>query len=543
MSSCGLQRLLQEKTYIRSLTCRLHGNSPYMDDKEICQPSSQLPGKPVSLWIDTTPDTAFPCLEGDTDADVAIIGGGIAGLTSALLLKRAGLKVALAESRRIVNGVTGYTTAKVTLAHGICYSRILNKFGQEQADVYADANQTAIDRVASFIMQMNIACDFTPLPAYIYAVTEDKKAEIEAEVRAGEKLGLAVSYVDTPPLPLPVKGAARFDGQAYFHPRKYLLAFADEINNGNGRIFENTRAINIEEGNPCIVRTDRGAIRAQYVVIATNYPIFDPLKLFMRLTPVRSYVLGLRLKNQPPQGLFYSNEDQFHSLRPHHLANNGAYLLAGGEEHPAGQGGNTIQRYKNLESYYRRFFDIESIDYHWSAQDNKSADMIPFIGSLAPASDKIFIATGFKGWGMAHGTIAGMLLSDLILGRSNPWKNLYSPARLNLPASVKSIASRNVQAVKHLISGYLSEESIKNLAEISKGEGKVIELDGEKAAVYRDEQGKIYALSPVCTHMGCMVSWNPAEKTWDCPCHGSRYACDGKVIHAPTVKDLTRIEL
>ncbi len=530
-----------KKRCIRSLTCRLHGNSPYMD--EICQPSGRLPGKPVSLWIDTTPDIAFPCLEGDTDADVAIVGGGIAGLTSALLLKRAGLKVTLVESRRIISGVTGYTTAKITLAHGICYSRMLNKLGQEQAGLYADANRTAIERVASFIMQMNIACDFTPLPAYIYAVTEDKEAEIEAEVRAGEKLGLAVSYVDTAPLPLPIKGAACFDGQAYFHPRKYLLAFADEITNENGRIFEKTRAINIEEGNPSIVRTDRGTIRAQAVIIATNYPIFDPLKLFAHLTSVRSYVLGLRLKNRSPQGLFYSNEEHFHSLRPHYLTDNGTYLLAGGEEHHAGQGGDTIQRYKNLESYYRGFFDIESIDYHWSAQDNKSADLIPFIGSLAPASDRIFIATGFKGWGMTHGTIAGMLLSDLILGRSNPWKNLYSPVRLNLPASAKSIVGQNIQTAKHLIGGHLSEESIKSLAEIGKGEGKVIEIDGEKAAVYKDKQGKIHALSPLCTHMGCMLSWNPAEKTWDCPCHGSRYTCDGKVIHAPTVKDLARIEL
>ena len=502
-----------------------------------------LPGKPVSLWLDTAPGMDFPYPEGDLGVDVAVVGGGIAGLTSALLLKRAGLKVAVIESRRIVEDVTGHTTAKVTLAHGIFYSYMLDKFGREKAGIYADANKAAIDRVASFVRQMNIECDLTPLPAYIYAVTDDKLAEIEAEVKAGEKLGLAVSYVESTPLPLPIKGAVRFDGQAYFHPRKYLLAFAAEINSDGSRIYENTRVTDIEDGSPCTVTTDRGKIRARHVIVATNFPIYDPLKLFMRMTPVRSYVLGLRLKDQPPQGLFYSNEDEFHSIRPHHLADDGAYLLVGGEEHQAGHGGDTIQRYKNVENYYRRYFDVEAIEYRWSTQDNRSADMIPFIGSFAPASDRIFTATGFKGWGMTHGTIAGMLLSDLILNRSNPWKDLYSPARLNLPASIKGIVSQNVQVVKDFAGGHLSAESRKSLSEVSNGEGRIMEIEGEKAAVYRDEQGNIHAVSPVCAHMGCIVSWNPAEKTWDCPCHGSRYTCDGKVIHSPTVKDLARIEL
>ncbi|MDD5580362.1 MAG: FAD-dependent oxidoreductase [Methylobacter sp.] len=494
-----------------------------------------LPGKPTSLWLDTTPETDFPSLENNLTVDVAIIGGGIAGLTGATLLKAQGKTVAVLEAARIIHGVTGYTTAKVTSLHTLIYDYLIRHFGEEKARAYADANQAAIEQIARFVKEKQIACDFIRTEAYTYTESPDQVDQIRAEVNAAVQLGLPASFIDHTPLPFPVKAAVRFNNQAQFHPRKYLLALAQEIPGEGSYIFENTRVIDLDEDESCQVTTERGAILAQAVIIASHFPFNDKALYASRLHPFRSYVLGVRVEGPVPRGMFIST-DPAYSVRSHPLED-GELLLVGGEKHTAGQGGDTVARYQRLEQWARAHFAVKSIDYRWSTQDNRTMDHVPYIGRSTPLSKHVYVATGFGGWGMTNGTVAGMLLSDLILGRVNSWADVYDPNRLNLE-SVPDFVKHSADIVQHLVSDRLPEE---DAGSIRPGEGKVVDTAEGNIALYKSEDGTLTTLSPICTHMGCVVHWNPAEKSWDCPCHGSRFTADGKVIHGPAITNLEEL--
>jgi len=500
-----------------------------------------VPGEAESFWISSTAGSRFPVQQQDITVDVAIIGGGYVGIAAAFLLKEAGLEVAVVEARRIVRGVTGYTTAKITSLHRLIFKHVIDKFGTEQAGQYAEANQAAIDKIEAIAGLKNIPCNFSRLPFYTFAETDEYVEKLEDEVKAAQSLGLPASFVQTAPLPFATKGAVRLDNQAQFHPRKFLLALAMTIPGNRSFIFEQTRAVDVEDGEPCTVTTDKGKIKAANVIIATNFPVHDKDGLyFARLEIMRSYVLGVRIQQPFAAGMFIGAEKTGHSFRSHPVED-GEILIVGGEDHVTGHEPDTVQRYQNLAEYVNRIYDNPRIEYSWSTQDNITVDNVPYIGKLSPLKKHLFVATGFGQWGMTSGMAAAIILTDLVQGLTNPWADVFDPSRLKPDTSAaKKLVSQNMKVVKKMVGGHLSGK--KELSEVAAGEGKIVEADKQRAAAYRDGQGNLFLLSPNCTHMGCVVTWNTAERTWDCPCHGSRFNYDGEVVHSPAVKGLSPVD-
>lgn len=493
-----------------------------------------IPGKHTSLWLDTTPETHFPPLTEDLTVDVAIIGGGMAGLTAATLLKAEGKSVAVLEAGQLVQGVTAYTTAKITSLHLLIYDYLIRHFGKEKASAYADANQTAIEQIAELVREKNIDCDFSRTEAYTYTVNENEIGQIQAEVDAARELGLPATFVDQTPLPFEVKAAIRFDNQAQFHPRKYLLALAQQLPDAHNHIFEQTRVLDLARGEPCRLTTNHGTIAAQDVIIASHYPFNDKALYAARLHPHRSYLLAIRLNKPAPHGMFISTEPSY-TLRNHPIGGDDL-LLVGGEGHTTGEGDDTVARYQRIEQWARKHFSVRAVEYRWSTQDNRTIDRIPYIGRAMPLLKHIYVATGFGGWGMTNGTVAGMLLRDLILKRSNPCAAVYDPNRMNI-AGLPEFFRHQMDVVRHFVGDRVAVEGAESIAP---GEGGVVKTPQGKVAMYRAEDGAVHALSAACTHMGCYVKWNPAEKSWDCPCHGSRFDIDGKVIHGPAISNLEK---
>ncbi|HVF51740.1 MAG TPA: FAD-dependent oxidoreductase [Pyrinomonadaceae bacterium] len=516
-----------------------------MDDekrKEELSGANELPGKPVSLWLATTPRPRFPKMKGDVSVDVAVLGGGITGIAAAYHLKEAGATVAIVEARRISESVTGNTTAKITSQHHLIYDHLISQFGEERARIYAEAQEAAKERIAALVAEHEIECDFQRTSAYTYTLAENELEQIEAEVDAATKLGLPASYVESTSLPFAVKGAVKFAHQAQFHPRKYLLALVEKIPGDGSHVFEETRAFDIEDDEPCTVKTNRGIIKAKSVIIATHFPYFDPNIYFAAMSPKRSYVLGCRLRGDVPEGMYISTGDPYRSIR-NNPYDGGEMLMIGGENHKTGQDGDTSARYRRLEEWARANFDIESIDFRWATQDNNTLDKVPYIGKLSITSKHLYVATGFGGWGMTNSHVAALLLTDMIMGRENAWSELFAPSRFKPVTSAKDFVKENLNVVKEFMSDRISTPELPKPLELAQGEGAVFKSEGEHVAVYRDEQGAVHACSAVCTHMGCIVHWNSAEKSWDCPCHGSRFNYDGDVIQGPANEPLEKKQL
>ncbi len=500
--------------------------------------NDDLPGVAESYWVATSPETEFPPLAGDGQIDVTVIGGGIAGVTTAFLLKRAGLTVALLDANRIVRGATGYTTAKITSLHRLIYADLIDRFGSRRAQQYADANQAAIEMIASLVQEYSIPCDFERKPAYTYAESEESRSLVEAEADAARNLGLPAAFTDDIPLPVRTSGAVILEDQAQFHPRNYLLLLAAHLSGEGSYLFEMTRVEDIEEqGDRVLVRTERGSLSSDHVVLATHYPIYDrPGSYFARMQASRSYALGLRIDDPFPDGIFINADGDVHSWRSQ-PANGGELVIVTGEDHDTGRVTDTRACYRRLEEYGRSVYPELTVGYHWSAQDYITPDHVPYIGPLARGHDRIFVATGFGKWGMAAGTAAGMILTDQIQGRQNPWAEVFDPARFEGGPGYPDRVQRALKAAGGMIevdAAWFDRET----AMIPLREGKIVEAGGQRVAVYRDGHGALHTMDPTCMHMACTVVWNNAEKSWDCPCHGSRYDAYGRVIESPTVRDL-----
>jgi glycine/D-amino acid oxidase-like deaminating enzyme/nitrite reductase/ring-hydroxylating ferredoxin subunit len=493
----------------------------------------------ASLWLDTTEDAGFPRLDRPLTVDVAVLGGGIVGISTALLLKRAGMTVAVVEAERVGTGVTGHTTAKLSSLHGLAYHRISSTFGDDGARAHGEANQAGIEQIAQWVEDEAIECDFRRRPNYTYAASRDGLRDIEREVEAAQRAGLPASYTEETDLPFPVAGAVRFEQQAEFHPRRFVLALAALIPGDGSHVFEHTRATGVSDGAPCRVETTEAPLTAGNVVVATHFPILDRGLYFARIHPERSYALGVRVREAPPRGMYLSADQPTRSIRSHPVAD-GEMLIVGGEGHKTGQGGDTAERYRTLERFAREHWDVESVEYQWASQDNVSVDRMPYIGRLAPLSSRLYTATGFNKWGLAQGVAAGMILEDLILGRGNPWAAIYDPGRMKPIASAKDFVKENANVAGRFLGDRVTKRGGRDAADLQPGEGDIARLDGEKVAAFRDEDGALHAVSPVCTHLGCQVNWNSGDRSWDCPCHGSRFTPDGEILHGPAVRPLER---
>lgn len=492
-----------------------------------------------SIWVSTTEETQYPPLGGSGHHfDAVVIGAGIAGLTTAVLLKKEGLKVALLEARRVAAGATGYTTAKITSLHGLTYAKLVKEQGEEKARRYAEASEAAIEQIAAFVKVEAIECGFERLPAVTYTEDPDRVGDIDAEVEAARTLGLPAKLVTRTDLPWEIRSGVLFENQAQFHPRQYALGLAQIVDGGGSRVFEETRALDIEqEDGKASVQTEHGVITADHVVQATHLPFHDPAGLFAKASPTRSYCLAVQIDGHVPQSMYLSADNPVRSLRPHRVDGT-EYLLIGGEGHKVGQGDFTTTRYAKLEAWAKARFNVKTVDFRWSAQDYMPADDMPYIGRLSPRSDRLWVATGFKKWGMTAGTAAGRILSDLITGRENPWSEVFDSTRLDLGPSASKLIKENSNVAKRFVSDRLSSLVAPDINSLKPGEGAIVRAGRDKVAAYREVGGMMKAVSPLCTHMGCVVSFNDAEETWDCPCHGSRFDTDGNILEGPATKPL-----
>jgi glycine/D-amino acid oxidase-like deaminating enzyme/nitrite reductase/ring-hydroxylating ferredoxin subunit len=488
---------------------------------------------PNSLWLDTTAGPPWPALSSDVTVDVAVIGGGITGITAALLLKRGGARVAVLEARRVCEGATGYTTAKVTSLHATIYQELVSSFGETGARVYAEANEGGLALVAELIREHRIDCDFRRRPNYTYAASRVALGRIEREVDAARAAGHAATFTETLDLPYDVAGAVGLAGQAEFHPRKYVLALADMVAGDGSHIFEQTRAEGVDDGSPARVVANGHAVTADTVIVATGMPILDRGLYFARETPVRSYVVAVR-STWRPQGMYISSDAPTRSLRAA-PADGGELILVGGESHKPGTG-DPVASYARLERFAREHFEIEEVAYRWATQDYEPADGMPYVGRVWPFSDRILTATGFRKWGLANGTAAAMMLSDRVLGRKNPWSQTFDATRVKPRAATLSILKEGAQDGFYFFADRLRKRASEH--DVQLGEGRVVGAGLSQKAVYRDGDGTVHALSARCTHLGCIVSWNAAERSWDCPCHGSRFDVGGRVVQGPAVKPL-----
>lgn len=496
---------------------------------------------PSSFWIDSTPSTSYPSLVGDTNVDVAILGGGMTGITSAYLLAQGGLKTVVLEAERILLGTTGHTTGKLTVQHNLIYHKLIRQIGEEKAKLYAEANGSAIEFVREIIAKEDIKCDFSGQSAYLYTEKGRYLKVLEKELEAACKLGIKAQLVDKIPLNLPVKGALRFDNQAQFHPRKYLLTLAEKFVAMGGHIYEQTRAIDIRGKGPFIVHTEYGAkIKADYVIMACHYPFHILPGLYVaKIYQEREYAVVAKSKEKFPGGMYVNVEDPPRSLRSLPTPE-GDRILIVGEKHRTGTGKNLIDHYKNLMEFAQGLFTVEDFPYHWSTQDCTTLDDLPYIGPVSKDKPNLLMATGFRKWGMTHSTVAALLFRDKIVQGKSPWESVYNPSREGNCKSRTKLVLNTGDIAFHFVAGKLKKGEKEY--SLHPGEAVIANINGKRGGIYKDREGKLHIVDTTCTHLGCELQWNDGELSWDCPCHGSRYDIDGNPLHGPTLKPLEKLE-
>lgn len=507
-------------------------------------PAGDLPGKPYAVWLEGVEHPGFPPLAASRSADVAVIGGGIVGLMTALHLQQSGLTVVVLESRQVGRQVTGGSTAKATSLHRLIYADLIERYGVEPAKVYADANQWAIGRLEEVAKEVNAADAFARAPAYTFGQAANQTRAIEAEVEAARRLGLPADLVHETELPFSVTAAVRFANQGQIQPVRLMTAVADAIVARGGAVHEKTRVVSVNEGEPCRLRTATGIeVTAAHVVVATNLPFLDRGGFFAKCFPRRHVGMAARLDDDGavPEGMYISTETPTRSVRGGRGADGKPVLVAIGDAFTTGHA-DVGAKFRDLEAWLREHFPVQAIDYHWGNQDYDSADGVPYIGRLTTFSRHAWTGTGFGAWGITNGTLAARIIADAICGRHNPWSGFFDATRLRPRQGGRPMLQRNLHVGREWVERRLKRPQ-GNPEDTEPGEGRVLQVRGQKLGVYRHPDGGLHAVSAVCTHMGCVLSWNGAEKSWDCPCHGSRFDVDGRVLHGPAVKDLAQPKL
>ncbi|WP_105615224.1 FAD-dependent oxidoreductase [Vallitalea okinawensis] len=497
--------------------------------------------KSHSYWITSTEETSYPALKEDLRVDALVIGGGIAGITSATLLSDAGLSIALIEANRICRGTTGHTTAKITSQHNLIYADLIKHLGFEKAEQYAIANQHAIRKIRQLVKQYSIDCQLTNRNAYVYTDELSNVCSIEKEVKAAQSLNLPADYVTNLNFPVKSLSGIRFSNQAEFHPRKYILKLAYELTK-KAPIYENTRALDIDENTPYTISTTGGKVIADYVIVASHYPFYDKGSFyFAKMYPETSYIVGTTMKHDFNTDMYIGFDDPTRSLRSY-SSESEHLLLVGGESHKTGKGKDGSIHYKHLENFIESVSPQSPIRYRWLAQDYITLDKVPYIGLLNRNMDHVYVATGFGKWGMTSGTVAAMIIKDLILKGKNPWASVFSPSRHLDGQKIKQIIVNGTDSAYELIKGKLTDYQ-STLEAIPIDQCNIIEINSNNIGVYKDKNGELFAVDITCQHLKCELVWNQAERTWDCPCHGSRYNYRGEVFDGPSNANLVRIDI
>jgi glycine/D-amino acid oxidase-like deaminating enzyme/nitrite reductase/ring-hydroxylating ferredoxin subunit len=492
-----------------------------------------------SYWNATAPASDFPALEGEIEADVAVIGGGIVGVTTARMLTDRGLKVALVEARRVGEEVTGKSTAKITSQHNIAYTIIEKKFGEEGARLYAEANESGVRTICELAARHDLACNLERKRAFTYTRDDDEVERIEAEAGLAIRLGLPALLTRETGLPFAVKAAMRWDGQAQFHPTRYVKGLAATLAGDGCRVFEQSR---VTDWDPHRIATGRGAVKARHVVMATHLPLGQTGLFYAEAYPhMHPVIMGRADPARVPPGMYISVETPRHSMRGHRDDESREWMIFTGPSFKHGHVDAERESFEDLEGFAREHFGVEA-DYRWTNEDYTPMDHAPFIGWSSSLGDCYLVATGFNAWGISNGTAAAILIADLIEGRDNPWLKLFDATRVKPIAGAKEFAAGTASTASHMVGGYLARKP-HSFDALRPGEAAVLKIDGSNVAGYRDEAGALHALSAVCTHMGCLVGWNETDRSWDCPCHGSRFALDGGIIHGPAVKPLEAVKV
>lgn len=504
-------------------------------------------GETRSIWMETADTRAEPPLAVDIDADVCIVGAGIAGMTTAYLLSREKQRVVVLDDGPVAGGETCRTTAHLVSAPDSWLGEVARMHGKPAARIAAESHGTAIDLIEETVRREKISCSFERLDGYLFTAPGDSTETLEKELEAAHEAGLRdVELVPGVPIDSFETGAAlRFPRQGQFHVLEYVKGLARAIEANSGRIYRDTHADEIEgvSDTSATVKTTGGAtVRARAVVVATNSPVNDRVVIHTKQAPYRTYVVGARVpRGKVPRLLLWDTADPYHYVRLQRVDDAHDLLIVGGEDHKTGQATDMGNRYRRLEKWMReRFPAAGKVEYEWSGQVLEPVDGLAYIGPNPMDKASIFVATGFSGTGMTYGTIAGMLLTDLIQGRENAWAETYDPSRVTLGAA-KEFAQENLNVAARY-GGLVTGGEVESTGNIKRGTGAIVRRGLTKVAVYRDEEGALHERSAICPHLGCVVDWNSGEKTWDCPCHGSRYHRDGHVVNGPANRGLADVE-
>ena len=492
-------------------------------------------GATTSVWMGKEDVPSRPALAEDITADVCIVGAGIAGLTTAYLLADEGRSVVVLDDGGIAGGETSRTTAHLVNALDDRYFDIESMHGEKGARLAAESHTAAIDRIEAIVTKENIDCEFERLDGYLFVPPGDSADVLDKELEALHRAGLTeVERVSRAPLESFNTGSClRFPRQAQFHPLKYLAALAVALEKKGGRIFNRTHAEGFKDGAPGQVTTSNGGpvVTAGAIVVATNTPVNDWVAIHTKQVAYRTYVIGMKVaKGSVTKALYWDTPNPYHYVRLQDVGDH-EVLIVGGEDHKTGQADDADERFARLEGWTReRFPAAEEVEFHWSGQVMEPIDGLAFIGRN-PGDQNIYVVTGASGNGMTHGTIAGILLTDLIQGRENKWETLYDPSRISMKAAPEF--AKEILNVTAQYGDYATAGDVDRVEEIAAGTGALMRHGLKKVAVYRDSHGELHKCSAICPHLGCIVDWNSAEKTWDCPCHGSRFDPYGKVLNGP----------
>lgn len=499
----------------------------------------RLPKEPSSYWIHSTTFDDTVSLTEDIETDVAIVGGGITGVTAGYLLAKEGYKVTILEADRVFQGTTGHTTAKITSQHGLIYDELIQHVGEKSARQYFDFNERAREFIETIVNENQLDCDFEKQDAILYAKSTKSARKLKKEMKAYEKLTIPHTVIDKLPFDVEIQSALVMKNQAQFHPLHYLTFLLSEFKKLGGQVYEQTPIINMSEGQTPIIQTRDGHnVTAKFALSCSHFPFYDGGNYFFsRMHVERSYIVAT--ESNKLDGMYLSVDSPTRSVRSATI-NGKPHLLIAGDGHKTGQGEPVMHHYEALQSFATDVFSATTFPYRWSAQDIYTLDHIPYIGTLTDNYPNSFLATGFRKWGMTSGTGAAMLLRDYVIGNETEDMALFQPNRFLIDPSLKDFLQQNMDVAKHLIGDKIKPVE-KKLDEVQIGEGAIVSKDGSRAGAYRDEQGKLHVVDTTCTHMGCEVHWNNGEQTWDCPCHGSRFNYDGTVMEGPADQPLTSL--